>query len=417
MKNWKSASISIVLLAVLLNAAVFLPVNAAEKWNFEIIDEHGGSWDIQHCPVVLDSKNLPHIIYTELHLTWRQDKSYTVNYAYWDGFGWNKQTLGEGIAYSIAIDANDNLHIVYGSIDQQGQLTYANKTGNNWIYQTVYSYDPGYTSIAVDSWGKPHIAFSSGGELKYASWTGSDWSIQKVDDTPANEYSLSLALDSNNNPTIAYYFTLTVLNVPTGVYTTTSSLRLATFKDSNWEIQNLSDMPGELGNIVLDSNENPHLTYKLSYPPKLSAFDNSTLVYASWDGASWNMQSVITNDYVDSMNLDLDSQDNPHIIFSSGVNLTYTSLTSNGWEKQTFNSTLGPCCLALDSNNLPHLTCITPNLNSDNVYYVNVAYATVPEASNPLGLTLQNWFLPLTLTAVLVAVGTTLALVWKKKKH
>ncbi len=78
-----------------------------------------------------------------------------------------------------------------------------------WSLETVDSigYGQGYTSIALDTNGYPHISYYNGGygELKYAKWTGSGWNIETVDsDGYLSDYT-SIALDTNDYPHISYY--------------------------------------------------------------------------------------------------------------------------------------------------------------------------------------------------------------------
>ena len=65
--------------------------------------------------------------------------------------------------------------------------------------------------MALDSNGYPHISYYNvppneaffKGDLKYAKWTGTAWSITTVDSAGAGRCS-SIALDSNDNPHISY---------------------------------------------------------------------------------------------------------------------------------------------------------------------------------------------------------------------
>jgi len=91
-------------------------------------------------------------------------------------------------------------------------------------------------------------------------------------------------------------------------------LRLATLQNSNWSIQTIAYTSG-FGNVVLDSKGYPHLIYQIDYP-EFTGKDNSTLVYASWTGTSWNTQTVNTDRRaVGPCYLALDSNGNPNISF------------------------------------------------------------------------------------------------------
>ena len=76
------------------------------------------------------------------------------------------------------------------------------KTGGSWNIETVDS-SSGSVSIALDSSNNPHIAYGEN-SLKYAYYNGSSWSIETVDSVSSGTVYNSLTLDSSNNPHIAY---------------------------------------------------------------------------------------------------------------------------------------------------------------------------------------------------------------------
>ena len=88
------------------------------------------------------------------------------------------QKLGWDFVRDLALDANDTPHITYGS------LAYAAWNKIQWEFQTIATDDTAYSSIALDSSGIPHVAYSIDTELRYARQNGSNWTIQIVDDMP-----------------------------------------------------------------------------------------------------------------------------------------------------------------------------------------------------------------------------------------
>jgi hypothetical protein len=354
--------------------------------------------------------------FTEVHFNWRHDESYTVRYASFDGSGWSNQTIAQGILYSLALDKNDNPHIVYSATEYEGPLMYATWTGNNWTIQTVDIGGIQYASIALDSLGIPHVAYVGLDGLRYASWTGSNWSIQTVGGTSRTSCDLSLTLDSNNNPAIAYYIVLTIRYDHTAYYWTTACLKVATYKNSNWDIsQNITEIPGGLGKLVFDSKGSLHMLYKLSYPERQSLLTTARCLRTS-DGTAWSMQTIVSNVYVDAMDLALDSNNNPHVAFVSFQNLTYASWTGSTWEKQfVSNRTSGTqCYLALDSNDYPHLGYREWSQSETGDISNNFMYATVPEAKQS---SLQISSLTIIAAVVVTAIiASTLTIVYVRRK-
>ncbi len=64
-----------------------------------------------------------------------------------------------------------------------------------------------YASLALDSAGKPHIAYTSanGDQLRYAWWTGDAWAVQVVRHGWQTAAYPSLALDSQDRPRLSFY--------------------------------------------------------------------------------------------------------------------------------------------------------------------------------------------------------------------
>lgn len=93
---------------------------------------------------------------------------------------------------------------------RQGNLKYASKSGGSWKVETV---DSGGNvgedlSLALNSEGNPRIAYHdhTKGCLKYASKDGGSWTVEAVDCTAVVTGTFaSLALDAYGNPRVAYY--------------------------------------------------------------------------------------------------------------------------------------------------------------------------------------------------------------------
>jgi hypothetical protein len=89
-----------------------------------------------------------------------------------------------------------------------------------------------------------------------------------------------------------------------------------------WNIQTVdSNFASGIAGICLDSNNNPHIAYV--------AYENGNprnpidVVYASWTGSSWNIQTIIKGDEGSNIhlyNFVLTSNNNPYILFDNDVN-------------------------------------------------------------------------------------------------
>jgi hypothetical protein len=255
-----------------------------------------------------------------------------------DGVSW---TAWEAPAATKAwtLTAGDGTKTVYYQIKDNAGLTSTTYTdtitlqtgGSEWNIQNVDSTGSA-TSLALDSYGNPHISYSGGtaGALKYAKWTGSTWSIQTVD--PNGGIHSSLALDSNNNPCISYYWL--------------GDVKFARWNGSAWNIQTVDSMATVDSSLALDASGYPCISYN-SYSP---ATGNS-LKLARWTGSGWNLQNVGPQwGYHPSLILD----SNGYPCISYGPSLTLARWIGSEWNIQTVGpTTVVHSSIALDASGHP----------------------------------------------------------------
>jgi hypothetical protein len=167
--------------------------------------------------LALDASGYPHISYSDDNYT--NGSNFTINYAYEDVSGWHYATVDNVGMYggytSIALDASGYPHISYynsSSNSVNGTLNYAYQDAAGWHITTVdsvnmYLSGSGDTSLALDTSGYPHISYyDSDGNLKYAYQDAAGWHITTVDSSPillGGMYS-SIALDTSGSPHIGY---------------------------------------------------------------------------------------------------------------------------------------------------------------------------------------------------------------------
>lgn len=400
-KSLLRAFLSLLLLFMILaTGCSAVPVYAASTWNVQIVDENGYLYD-DHCPIVVDSNNNPHISYSGFTLPYKYS---IVKYASWNESSWNSQEIASfATTFDLVLDSHNNPHVLYGS----GGLKYASWTGSNWVNQTVDS-NGGFGSVALDSSNIPHLAYKDGQAVKYAVWTGIFWNIQTVENV-SESATLSLSLDQNNTVYIMYQ---------------SDGARLAVYQDSSWDIQAVATDLNTLGNMILDSEGYPHFIYTVNY-----GFNNSTLKYSHWNGASWITQDVVSNTAIGygwtplPGSLALDSNDFPHIAYiTSTPELMYAKWTGTTWNIQNvenayynitqFEATTSAessCYLALDSNGNPHISyrIILGHGYSDARSFI--MYATATNLTDALAL----W---IAVVVVTIAVLAVIVYFWKKKR-
>ena len=253
--------------------------------------------------IAVDSNGNPHISYIK-YLPDSPDNS--LMYAYKDASGWHIETVytGYGVANpSIAVDSNGNPHIYYQNFSS-GNLMHAYKDIDGWHIETVDnrhatiggnivgSLIGSYNSIAVDSHGYPHVAYTNytqrlSGDLwtlKYAYRDSNAWHIMSVDIGQADVRiaGVSIAIDSNDNPYILYE----KIYGKIGRYETT--LNFAHKTSNGWQYGSPLNIHGEhIGDypsLALDSNDYPHIAY----------YNSSTgeIKYAYQDASGWHLETV-----------------------------------------------------------------------------------------------------------------------------
>jgi hypothetical protein len=389
------------------------PSAPSSAWGIQTIDVRGAGAYIFNSPLVaLDSNDMPHIVYSKF-IDWPNSFTRFVMYKSWNGLCWSTQAISEGTPYSFILDDNDTPHLVYGCIE------YATFNGTNWVTQIIENVGDNFGAVALDSSGKPHVAYNNGNTVKYASQTGSSWDIQTVESLNPEynvPFQVSIALDQKDTIYILYGYPSSYEDKSTSMSYSTTTIRLAVCKNSRWSIETIPLPPpiNGYGNMVLDSKGYPHfICSQMQLPYTYPGYSN--LLYVSWDGTAWNTQDVVSNitleiyghnvNWVNMGFLALDVHDYPRISYFD-THLMYASWNGNTWKIQTIdtNAQAKPAFLALDSNDNPHISYLGPL--SPNVYlyrtYANVTYATSTEATG----TVESGVLPL-----LVVVSATIVLV------
>jgi hypothetical protein len=257
----------------------------------------------QQASITIDNNNHPHISTLDRGQN-------TLRYSTWDGIQWINQIVdtvvtGDYHLYSsIQTDNNNWPHIAYFGI---GGLKYASWDGTQWQIQSL-GISGRYASLALDkTTDYPRIAFCSNG-LKYASWDGSVWNIQTIDSVcGGGDFGgkNSLALDNNGDPHIAY--------------TSGTGPTFYTFWDhinSQWVKREVtsSELNAEARSLALDSSGIPHIAFCGSS----DASNHQTAQYATWNGSTWDISVIddpfpTTNQGCWTISLALDSNNIPHV--------------------------------------------------------------------------------------------------------
>ena len=218
-----------------------------------------------------------------------------------------------------------------------------------WNSEVVDSQDTvgWYSSVALDSMGKPHIAYydSSSEAVQYASWDGTMWDIETVTSAGRRQGG-SWAIDSNDVPHIS------MRDYDNG------KLMYAIKNGSSWDVEEVATIgaPGVARTfIAVDADGNPGIV------AHGAAGVNPGLHYSKKIGGSWQTKLVASNG--SHAALVYDAGRNPHISFHDSEsferNLKYATLNGSIWDIQTVDDdgwTGWYTSIVLDSDDLPHIS-------------------------------------------------------------
>lgn len=281
--------------------------------------------------------------------------------------GWQIQvveTRGDtGQSPSIALDSNGYPHIAHithvdhpnGSSERLYHLYWDGIRWHNELVAAAATMGQ-EISLAIDSNDNPHIAFAAnqgGLELIHAYWDGSAWQMQVIVSSGLGVLppQVSLALDSNNNPHVVY----TVVDP-------VEAFRYAAWNGTVWQIQTIEVVDfsfGTFSSLALDSNNHPHIAYLHEA--------NDDLKYAHYNGSSWQINIVDSSSHFSIFDrfFDLELVGNAPVIayyVDFGGFLNYAQWDGNNWQTQTIitasfpDSLGGELSLAIDSADNPHVS-------------------------------------------------------------
>jgi len=254
---------------------------------------------------------------------------------------WTLRDATYGFFPSAAYDANGTLHVCFdGAI-------YGTFNSNGWQFTQIEGGAGGFCSLALDHEGYPHVSYIQGPDyygnlnVRYASFNGTAWNIETVDQ--GGDTFTSLALDPVNDlPRIAYspYY---------------AGLRLASFNGTSWTIEVVDPtVNGARLSLAVDSDDHPSIAYTewsadgLRYARGTGSSWNLSVVDQSGEQSG------------DGPSLKLDSNGDPHVAYITRTGLKYASLNGTAWSNETVDvKTFSWLSLALDMENAPHIAYAT----------------------------------------------------------
>ncbi len=264
--------------------------------------------------------------------------------AHYNGGGFVTEVVDKngdtGLYPSLAIDGNNVPHITYYDATDS-VLKYAYKTLQGWVIRTIDPFNPNgtYSSLKLDASGNPHFTYITAAplnyELKYGFINSSNGLNLQFVDTGASlqqgygsgdiNFTSSLQLTPQGIPYVSYY-NASNGTLKLGSYDTLTQQWNLQIVANGSELQPSSKDVGMYNSLVLDSGNNPHISYYDA--------DNGTLRYAYNDGTGWNYEYIDAESFVGAYNsIAIDQFGNPVVAYQDVTNdaLKFAIRGNKGW--------------------------------------------------------------------------------------
>ncbi|MBK8575461.1 MAG: fibronectin type III domain-containing protein [Elusimicrobia bacterium] len=289
---------------------VYTKLNGS-KWETEIFQNE----EAELVDMALDALDRPHIVYKRARkLKWAQ----------WTGASWDITMIDNEISpggdLKIALHSDGKPRIVFYD-EENESLVYIEWTGAKWSKQTIdRCYDISSLSnfdLAVDNNGNPHITYSgvgfhNGPSLKYAVWTGIQWSTQTVDNSHYSGANCSIDLDSKQRPHIVSF------NYGS------DSLIYAWWDGTIWQLETITkNIYVYSVSLALDAENNPHIGF-------LCNDNRETFArYAHKSRDVWSVANVKTGLLMgDYTSIAINSRGRPRILNQNQGGIRYAMLVT-----------------------------------------------------------------------------------------
>jgi hypothetical protein len=314
-------------------------------WNIFILDSVSATADMMESSIGVDAAGRVH-----------------VRYSFWDhGFhqafitnstgSWTRSVMPSGDGGDLIVDRDGNVHVIYSGY--QG-MTYGVKapTGE-WVQEVISNERPcGSPSLALDSTNQPHIAYFTQNGLLYTTKLDDIWSVETVDSSVIGSCYPGgniLVIDNENNVHIVY----------SGEYPN-YDLMYTTDESGSWEISTVDSsgdkiMPENVSASV-DSSGRLHVVYISGN----CSFNCNELKYVTNASGPWTTSILESGSNAKYLDIAVDKDDQMHISFYDSLSgeLKYMTNRSGLWETVTVDRMLGGTntSIAIDSMNSVHIT-------------------------------------------------------------
>jgi hypothetical protein len=301
----------------------------------------------------------------------------------WNGSAWvsvgPSNFSAVGAAYSsLSLDSNNNIYVAFSDGGENGKVSVMKWNGSNWINHGTAGFSDGqasYISLAIDSGDVPYVAYQDHAnalKVTVKKWNDPNWvTVGTQGFSQLQSDWVSLAIDSTRAPYVVYQH---------GV---DGKGKVERFDSEHniWENLGVNDEPFSIGSayfisLAIDSNNNPYVAYRDSS----ESFKASAM---KWNGANWeNLGSLgFSSGQAYSTKISIDSNNTPYVGYydqSSADKVTVKRFNGYGnWENLSpsggFAGPTQQTTLAINPSNIPYVAYIDiPENNKATVMKFNI---------------------------------------------
>lgn len=272
---------------------------------------------------------------------------------------WKTEEVGQGIASGIAIDASQDIHVVYVTNDAALMYAFRPAASRKWfttpILNSTHATHNVFPRIVVDKHNQPHVCIAIG-TLEYITFKNGAWTTQEIDpNSGVLSYHCSVGVSDDGHPQVIWYHEF----LPGGKQF--AHARHAELDNDTWIVHSIDGgISGKWNSMIIDPQGFPHVTYS-------QWAGGGDIRYAAWDGKAWKIEALPApakagpyRGYDNRLALDKDGE--PHVSFFDEKSLQYAERLEGKWKLEKvadisgdYDFYLGNTAMLLDSEGTPHI--------------------------------------------------------------
>lgn len=333
---------------------------------------HGQGWIIEDvapwgrfCDSAVDASGVTHVVYTNCWWHGLCEEGDPNPPRIWYGHKadgpWTLEELSSQDAFgipSLALDSNGRPHVAF-QYQAWHDFKYFFHDGTAWVKETIVPANPlavkKEISLALDANDVPHIAFYERERIRYGNRSSGTWFDEDVTDSYLEEnWSLTpLVIDASGNP-----------HIGTKGYTWVGSVHHYK-REGTWFTETVApDDGGDMTVMVQDADGNLHMSWHRGglYP---------TVRYATNAGGQWTVETVMDTALHFIGDIATDHSGRPYVAYEKVQGMYWDPIglhvawkTADGWTERLVDPDGEHASLSIDSDDKLHVMYFNRSTNT-----------------------------------------------------